>query len=58
MLADVRGGFISREAARDEYGVALTPDGRAVDKAATAKLRAKRYPTKLFHRGEYLDAMT
>ena len=58
VLADVRGGFVGAEAAREEYGVALTADGRAVDDAATRALRARRYPTKLFHRGEYRDAMT
>jgi N-methylhydantoinase B len=36
---DVRSGNVSREAARDVYGVALTADGE-IDIAATAKLRA------------------
>jgi N-methylhydantoinase B len=58
VLADVRGGFVSPEAARAEYGVALSADGRAVDEAATRTLRARRYPARLFHRGEYRDAMT
>jgi len=58
VLADVRGGFVSAEIARCEYGVALGADGRAVDVDATRVLRAHRYPTKLFHRGEYRDAMT
>jgi N-methylhydantoinase B len=35
---DVRLGLVSRDAARELYGVALTDDG-AVDEAATAKLR-------------------
>jgi N-methylhydantoinase B len=42
VLADVRDGLVSREAARDVYGVALTADGRAVDEPATATLRAGR----------------
>ena len=36
---DVRNGFVSFEAARAEYGVAVTQD-YAVDQAATASLRA------------------
>ena len=55
--SDVLGGFVSPEAAREEYGVALRDGGRAIDRAETARLRADRFPTKLFHRGEYRDAM-
>lgn len=40
VLRDVRDGVVSVEAARDIYGVALTPDGRGVDAAATEALRA------------------
>ena len=36
--ADVREGFVTAEAARERYGVALTADGR-VDAAATDRLR-------------------
>jgi N-methylhydantoinase B len=36
---DVRQGFISAEAARRDYGVAVNDDG-TVDEATTAKLRA------------------
>ena len=36
---DVRQGFISAEAARRDYGVAVNDDG-SVDEAETAKLRA------------------
>ena len=36
---DVRQGFISAEAARRDYGVAVNDDG-TVDEAETAKLRA------------------
>lgn len=40
VLADVRDGLVSVEAARRSYGVALTADGRAVDRAATQALRS------------------
>ncbi|MBS0523852.1 MAG: hydantoinase B/oxoprolinase family protein [Proteobacteria bacterium] len=40
VLRDVRDGIVSREAAEREYGVAITPDGKAVDAAKTAALRA------------------
>ena len=38
---DVEFGFVSREAARRDYGVVIDDDG-AVDEAATAKFRASR----------------
>lgn len=38
---DVRNGFVSPLAARDEYGVVFGPDGRAVDLQATEMLRAR-----------------
>ncbi len=40
VLRDVRDGVVSAGAARAVYGVALTADGRAIDAAATAALRA------------------
>jgi N-methylhydantoinase B len=55
--ADVLGGFVSAERALTDYGVALSADGRRLDEAETARLRSDRFPTKLFHRGEYRDAM-
>jgi N-methylhydantoinase B len=55
VLEDVRGGFVTAEAARQHYGVALS--GGAVDIAATAALRAARTPTRAFHRNEYVDAL-
>jgi N-methylhydantoinase B len=55
--ADVLGGTVSPERARSDYGVALAEEGRVIDVAATERLRGKRFPTKLFHRGEYRDAM-
>ena len=55
VLADVRGGFVSRASAERDYGVIPTADGRAVDEVATAKRRADRPPTKLFHRHGYAE---
>ena len=40
VLDDVLDGFISAAAARRDYGVALTPDGR-VDEAETRALRGR-----------------
>ncbi len=40
VLADLREGFVSPEAAEREYGVVLCADGSAVDEAATARRRA------------------
>jgi N-methylhydantoinase B/oxoprolinase/acetone carboxylase alpha subunit len=36
---DVVRGYVSVEAARDDYGVALEPDDLTVDAAATVALR-------------------
>jgi N-methylhydantoinase B len=49
--ADVLGGFITTAAAARDYGVLLD------DPAATAARRATRFPTKLFHRRGYVDAV-
>jgi N-methylhydantoinase B len=43
VASDVRRGYVSRQAARDRYGVALSEDG-SVDEAATEALRAGREP--------------
>jgi N-methylhydantoinase B len=40
VLADVRNGYVSAEAAREEYGVAIDQDTWTVDEAKTANLRA------------------
>ena len=56
VLADVLGGFVSREAAAKHYGVVIS-DHAAVDQPATAALRATRTPVKAFHRNEYVDAL-
>ena len=55
VLEDVRGGFVSAEAARHLYGVALS-DG-AIDAQATARLRARRPEAKAFHRHAYVDSL-
>ena len=41
VLADVRSGYVSVDAARRDYGVAIRQDGRRfeLDSAATAELR-------------------
>ncbi|MBI4278146.1 MAG: hydantoinase B/oxoprolinase family protein [Armatimonadetes bacterium] len=40
VLADVRNGLVTREAAERDYGVAVTPEATAVDHQKTAELRA------------------
>ena len=57
VLTDIRGGFVSREAAARDYGVIVTSDGKAIDADATRARRAQRPATKLFHRKVYADAM-
>lgn len=42
VLRDVRDGVLSIETAARDYGVVIAPDGRSVDAARTATLRAKR----------------
>ncbi|MGE0225911.1 MAG: hydantoinase B/oxoprolinase family protein [Acetobacteraceae bacterium] len=53
VLADVLGGFVSRDSAEADYGVVLSDDLRSVDRAATARRRESRPAAALFHRGEY-----
>lgn len=55
VLEDVLGGFVSTEAAKRLYGVAV--NGRSIDEGATAALRASRPLTRPFHRNEYVDAL-
>ncbi len=55
VLEDVRGGYVSEDAARRLYGVVIRAD--AVDARATEALRAHRPPVKKFHRGEYRDVL-
>ena len=42
VLADLLDGKVSAEVATTEYGVALTPDGTAVDEVKTKNCRAAR----------------
>ena len=58
VLADVRGGFVSRESAERDYGVILGADGRSVDGPATAKRRADRPPAALFHQKGYRESLS
>jgi N-methylhydantoinase B len=55
VLEDVLGGFVSEEAARRHYGVAI--GGDRIDQAATAELRRIRAPARAFHRKEYVDVI-
>ena len=55
VLEDVRGGFVSEEAARVLYGVGIS--NGALDMAETAALRGTRPAVGLFHRREYGDAV-
>jgi N-methylhydantoinase B len=57
VLADVLGGFVSRESAERDYGVVLTESGRAIDEDATRDRRKSRPATKLFHRHEYRESL-
>ncbi len=57
VLADVLGGFVSRESAERDYGVVLSANGRAIDIEATAERRKDRPTTKLFHRHEYFETL-
>ena len=42
VLRDVRDGYVSAASAREDYAVALTPGGEAIDEAETRRLRAGR----------------
>ncbi len=60
VLDDVKDGFVSTEAARNEYGVVIDADAMVVDAAATdakrAEIRSARGKTGLFHRFGYFDS--
>ena len=56
VLEDVRGGFVSIDAARRLYGVVIRDE--AVDAAATAARRSDRPQARAFHRNEYVDALS
>ena len=53
----LRGGFVSRESAENDYGVILSDDGRRVDVPATAERRASRPAAALFHRHGYTESL-
>jgi N-methylhydantoinase B len=55
VVQDVRDGFVSLEAARRDYGVAIVDD--VVDEAATQALRSPKPMVKAFHRRGYVDAI-
>src|SRR4029077_12992574 len=57
VLADVRGGLVTKECAEADYGVVLDVNG-SLDVDATVELRRKRPTTKLFHRRVYVDALS
>ena len=60
VLDDVRGGYVTSQGARDDYGVVLRTqhDDLVLDLAATEDRRSSQRPgTKLFHNGQYVDAM-
>lgn len=54
VLRDVADGYVSPEAARDEYGVVI--EASVLNAAATAALRAGRPAAAAFHRREYVHA--
>lgn len=51
VVADVQNGYVSREAARDLYGVVLDPATLALDRAATERLRGGAREAKGTRRG-------
>ncbi|MBI3068303.1 MAG: hydantoinase B/oxoprolinase family protein, partial [Betaproteobacteria bacterium] len=57
VLADVLGGYVSRESAERDYGVVLSTDGRGISDEATRRRRADRPATKLFHRHVYRERL-
>ena len=57
VLADVLGGFVSRESAEREYGVALDASGQAIDAERTRALRQARPEAGLFHRHAYAETL-
>jgi N-methylhydantoinase B len=58
VLEDVRGGAVSIDGARDDYGVVIDPETMTLDAAATAVRRRDHRPdAKLFHRRDYVEAM-
>jgi N-methylhydantoinase B len=58
VLEDVLGHFVRVESALADYGVVLTPNGQAIDGAATRARRANRPPASLFHQNGYQERLT
>jgi len=56
VLDDVLGGFVTSDAAKELYGVAIDDD--VVNADLTRKLRTKRPEVKAFHRHKYVDSLT
>jgi N-methylhydantoinase B len=56
VLDDVLGGFVTQQAARELYGVAIAGD--EVDLDLTHRLRTVRPPVKAFHRQGYVDSLS
>jgi N-methylhydantoinase B len=54
---DVAGGFVSRESAREDYGVVLDARGGVDAPATTERRDAKREPLRMFHRGDYFGPL-
>lgn len=57
VLEDVACGFVSRASAERDYGVVITPGQLDIDGAATARLRAGRPATGLFHQHGYRQVL-
>ena len=58
VLADVRGGFVSRASAEEHYGVVLTADGTSDRSRPPPAGAARSGPqAKLFHRHGYHEAL-
>ena len=57
VLADVRGGFVSRASAEADYGVVLTADGRSIDVDGTERRRSARPEAGRFHRHGYTEVL-
>lgn len=60
VLDDVKDGFVSFNAAIENYGVVINPNSLLIDLDATRiireQIRSDRGPTKLFHRINYFDS--
>jgi len=58
VLDDVADGFVTAQAAREDYGVVLDASGLRLDQAATARVRSGPRPVAaLFDRGPQFDRL-